>query len=186
MKPADATARGPSEPRLAFFDKRFYLHADRLVDECGCTPTQAVADLIRRYPAVRKATVHRPPAEEWCSFRELRGAGPLIVQFANNTHKTIAAAFGGDLSALDSAAAAVGGVPEQDPGFDRCYRFQALPEVPLRLNCNAADDLFPAQAHFLFPRSVRDLLDIRDFFTLGTYLTGRLITGRAGGDLGRS
>ena len=47
--------------------------------------------------------------------------------------------------------------------------------MPLVLNYNAPDDLFAAQANLLFPRSAEDLLDIRDLFTLGTYLTGRLV-----------
>jgi hypothetical protein len=64
---------------------------------------------------------------------------------------------------------------ESAQGFDRRYRFQALPEVPLILNYNTADDLFPAQANLLFRRSAQTLLDIRDLFTLGTYLTGRLV-----------
>jgi hypothetical protein len=176
MNPAANAPLGrKSEGRLiVFFDKRYSLHADRFLDDNGCAPTQAVADLIRRYRAALPAA-GLPPAKQWCSFRELRGAGPLAVQFASNTHKTIAAAFGGDLSALDFAAAGAGGVVEPGSGFDRRYRFQALSEVPIILNYNAADDLFPTQAHLLFHRAAQNLLEIRDLFTLGTYLTGRLI-----------
>ena len=61
-------------------------------------------------------------------------------------------------------------------GYDRRYRFHAFTEVPLILNYNAADDRFPAQACLVFRRSAQKLFDIRELFTLGTYLTGRLIT----------
>ena len=115
--------------------------------------------------------------DAWCSFRELCGAGPLSVNFANNTHKTIAATFGGDLSALDRGAAKMAGLLEPGQGYDRRYRFHAFPEVPLMLNYNAADNLFPAQASLIFHRSAQSLFDIRELFTLGTYLTGRLIAG---------
>jgi len=160
---------------IAFFDKRYSLHADQLIDESGGTPAQAVADLIRRYLTTQRLYT-LPQADDWCSFRELRGAGPLSVNFANNTHKTIAGAFGGDLSALDRAAAAIAGIIEPGQGFDRRYRFHAFAEVPLILNYNAADDLFAAQANLLYRRCAQDLLDIRELLTLGTYLTGRLIS----------
>jgi len=184
MKPPSTAApdRRSAGLRIAFFDKRYSLQADGFLDDSGCAPTQAVADLIRRYRAALPAA-GLPPAAEWCSFRELRGAGPLSVQFANNTHKTIAVTFGGDLPALDFAAAGSGGVVEPGAGFDRRYRFQALSEVPIILNYNAADDLFPAQAHLLFRRAAQNLLDIRDLFTLGTYLTGRLIANSGQPDL---
>jgi len=43
------------------------------------------------------------------------------------------------------------------------------------LTYNAGDDLFPAQAHLLFRRSCQEVLEVHDLFTLGTYLTGRLV-----------
>jgi hypothetical protein len=173
MKPLATGKPSCTGRRIAFFEMHYTLCADRLLDDRGDAPTRAVADLIRRYLAAPSAG-SAPPKEDWCSFRELRGAGPLAVNFANNTHKTIVATFGDDLSALDCAAAGAAGLLEPGHGFDRRYRFQALPEVPLVLNDNAADDLFPAQANLLFPRAAQALLDIRNLFTLGTYLTGRL------------
>jgi hypothetical protein len=162
--------------RIAFFEKHYTLDAEGMLDDGGDTPTRMMADLIRRYlaaPPVVSATC----GNDWCTFRELRGAGPLAVHFAANTHKTIAAAFGGDLPALDRAAAKAGGLLEAEAGFDRRYFFQALPEVSLVLYYNAPDDLFSAQANLLFQRSARNLLDIRDLFALGTYLTARLVVG---------
>jgi hypothetical protein len=171
----EALARGAGR-RIAFFEKRYTLCADRLLDDSGCAPTQNLAELIRRYLAAPTASSTLKNEEnDWCSFRELRGAGPLVVNFANNTHKTIAVTFGSDLPALDCAAAKAAGHLEHTQGFDRSYRFQALPDVSLVLNYNAADDLFPAQAGLLFHRSAQTLLSIRDLFTLGTYLTGQLI-----------
>ena len=162
--------------RIAFFEKHYRFYADRLVDDDGRVPDQAINDLIRRYLAAPlPMTVLSEDA--WCSFRELRSAGPLTVNFANNTHKTISATFGKDLLALDRGAGKLAGLLEPGQGFDRRYRFHAFPEVPLILNYNAADDLFPAQASLLFHRSAQNLLDIRELFTLGTYLTGRLIVG---------
>ena len=162
--------------RIAFFEKHYNLHSDHFVDDDGRVPAQAIDGLIRRYLTV-PLPIELLSEDVWCSFRELRGAGPLTVNFANNTHKTITATFGGDLSALDRGATRMGGLLEPGQGYDRRYRFHAFHEVPLILNYNAADDLFPAQACLLFHRSAQNLFDIRELFTLGTYLTGRLIAG---------
>jgi hypothetical protein len=162
--------------RIAFFEKHYNLHSDHFVDDDGRVPAQAIDGLIRRYLTV-PLPIELLSEDVWCSFRELHGAGPLSVNFANNTHKTIAATFGVDLSALDRAAAKLDGLLEPGHGFDRRYRFHAFPEVPLILNYNTADELFPAQACLLFYRSAQNLFDIRELFTLGTYLTGRLIAG---------
>ncbi|WP_419660509.1 DUF3786 domain-containing protein [Desulfosarcina variabilis] len=173
--PADVPSRRWMDRRIAFFGKHYSFHADRLVDNLGRGPARAIAELIYHYlTAPQPMSVASDDA--WYSFRELRGAGPLTVNFANNTHKTITATFGGDLSALDLSAAKLTGLLESGQGFDRRYRFHAFPEVPLILNYNAADDLFPAQAGLLFHRSTQNLFDIRELFTLGTYLTGRLIS----------
>ncbi len=173
MKPVPTEARCGGR-RIVFFETCYTLWPDRLLDDRGGVPATAVADLIGRYlakPPVTGASLE----DDWCSFRELRGAGPLAVNFAANTHKTIAATFASNLSALDRAAGRAAGVLQSEPGFDRRYCFQALPEMPLVLNYNAADDLFPAQAHLLFRRCAQAGLDIRDHFMLGTYLTGRLV-----------
>ena len=165
--------------RIAFFEKHYTLIADRLLDACGEPPTEMIHALICRHFVAAPATTSHD--QKWCSFRELREAGPLAVNFANNTHKTIAMTFGDDLAALDRAAAGLAGCLEPGQGFDRRYRFQALPDVPLILNYNAPDDLFSAQANLLFRRCAQTRLNIRDLFTLGTYLTGRLVVGTGKG-----
>jgi hypothetical protein len=131
-------------PANCLFGEHYSLHADRLLDDSGRVLARAIAELIYRYLMVPlHMTV--PSEDAWCLFRELRGAGPLTVNFANNTHKTITATFGGDLFALDRGAAKLVGLLEPGRCFDRRYRFHAFPEVPLILNYNAADDLFRQQ-----------------------------------------
>jgi len=161
-------------PAYCLFRQTLQLCGERLLYDCGRSPADSVADLIRHYLTL-PLPIMVSSEDAWCSFRELRGAGPLTVNFANNTHKTITATFGGDLSALDLSAAKLAGLLESGQGFDRRYRFHAFPEVPLILNYNAANDLFPAQAGLLFHRSAQNLFGVRELFTLGTYLTGRLI-----------
>ncbi|MCJ8502351.1 DUF3786 domain-containing protein [Desulfatitalea alkaliphila] len=181
MKSVATRAAAPCEPLVRFFDRHYRRHGDRWLDQDGCAPTEMVDLLLRRLPAA--APEEEIDRGDWCSFRELPGAGPLAVNFANNTHKTIAQHFGADLPALDRAVAALDGQPESDPGYDRRYRFQALPDVCLVLLYNSPDDLFTAQANLLFQRSSQHRHPIRDLFILGTYLTGRLVgQTKTGGD----
>lgn len=181
MKAALESAATPAEPSVRFFDRHYRRQGDRWRDQDGHLPTEMVGALIDRLPAA--APDEAAACGDWCSFRELPGAGPLAVNFATNTHKTIAQHFGGDLAALDRAAAALDGQPESDPGYDRRYRFQALPDVCLVLLYNSPDDLFAAQANLLFQRSAQNRHPIRDLFILGTYLTGRLVDqSNTGGD----
>ncbi len=90
--------------RIMFFEKHYTLYAEQLLDDCGRAPAPPIADLIRRY-LLAVTAASRPFEADWCSFRELQGAGPLAGNFAANTHKTIAETFGSDLCALDCAAA---------------------------------------------------------------------------------
>jgi len=172
--PADVPGRRWMGRRIAFFGKHYIFHADRLVDDRGRVPALAITELIYHY-LTAPLPLSVVSEDVWYSFRELRGAGLLTVNFANNNHKTITATFGGDLSALDRSAAKLAGLLKSGQGFDRRYRFHAFPDVPLILNYNAANDLFPAQAGLLFLRSAQNLFGVRELFTLGTYLTGRLI-----------
>ncbi|MFO7714137.1 hypothetical protein [Desulfosarcina sp.] len=106
---------------IAFFEKYYSLHVDRLVDDDGRVPDQAIADLIRRYMTVTLPIVV-PSEDVWCSFRELLGAGLLSVNFVNNTHNTITATFGGDLSALDRGATISAGSTPPMAGSSSCFR----------------------------------------------------------------
>jgi hypothetical protein len=139
----------------------------------GNLPTPAVAEVLRDY------VVHcpeSPPSENrLISFRELEGAGPLVVSFANNTNKTITSTFAGKLEKLRRAAAKLSGTPASDTdGYDLFIRFEALPGVPIHLRFNDAEDPFPAQCSLLLHASVEAYLGMQAIFTLGTFLCGRL------------
>ena len=78
--------------------------------------------------------------------------------------------------ALAAAARELTGRPvEEAHGYDLFLAFDALPNVSVFLQFNARDDEFPAQCTLLFPQSAQTHLNLRSLFTLGTYLTGRLI-----------
>jgi hypothetical protein len=159
---------------IPFFAQRYVITGAKIADEHGTPPTEAVAAVIRRYLAAPPATP--PPSGEWLSFRELKEAGPLAVNFANNTNKLIVTTFSRAPQTLASAGVRAGGVIVDEPGYDVSLSFQALPHIDLSLKFNAADEAFSAQSQLLFRRSAQSYLDIRSLFTLGTYLAGLLIT----------
>jgi hypothetical protein len=66
-------------------------------------------------------------------------AGRLVVSFTNNTNKTIMSTFSGKLDRLEAAAGRLAGCAFTDaPGFDLVLKFQALPHIPMYLQCNDA------------------------------------------------
>jgi hypothetical protein len=159
---------------IPFFGRPHFISQQGVIDGDGKAPTPAVATVLLDF------TLHNigiPPANpEKVSFRDFKGAGPLVVSFANNTNHLIASTFAGRLEALKAACRDLGGTPEVDAvSTDLLMKFQALPGVPQYLSFNDRDDDFPAQSHLLFQRSAESYLNLKSLFVLGTYLAGGLI-----------
>ncbi len=158
---------------IPFFGAIHTLTETEIIGPDGIRPTEPVAAALRDY------VFHRPepnPSEDhFISYRELAGAGPLVVSFANNTNKTITSIFSGKMEALRRAARALSGTLSEDtPGYDLSIRFEALPGIPIYLLFNDAEGPFPAQCSLLLPASIEAYLHTRAIFTLGTFLCGRL------------
>ena len=159
---------------IPFFGRQHFISQQGVIDFEGKTPTPAVATVLLNY-TLRNAGI--PPANpEKISFRDFKGAGPLVVSFANNTNHLIASTFAGRLEALKAACRDLGGTPEVDAvSTDLFMKFQALPGVPQYLSFNDRDDDFPADSHLLFQRSAENYLDLKSLFVLGTFMAGSLI-----------
>ncbi|MDA8141255.1 MAG: DUF3786 domain-containing protein [Desulfobacteraceae bacterium] len=159
---------------LPFFQQIHQVSPDGCVGPDSQPATAAVGLVLCRY--VLRFPPQPLPQGPRITFRELTDSGPLVARFADNTLKIITTTFGRRGEDLLAAAIRLGGRREANGAFDLFLRFEALPHVPLFLQFNAADDLFPAQAALLFHCSAETYLDLRSLFILGTYLTGRLIT----------
>ncbi len=159
--------------RVPFFGARYSLAPNEIRDPENNPPNRNISEVLFNYVT---GYPHAPPETgRLISFREVTGAGPLVVNFANNTNKTITTTFAGNLPALRSAAGALGAVRCREvSGFDLCFVFKALPGIPLYLQFNDAQAPFPAQGNLLLDASIEAYLDMRAIFTLGTYLCGRL------------
>jgi hypothetical protein len=159
---------------IPFFGRQHFISQQGVIDFDGNAPTPAVATVLLNY-TLRNTMI--PPANpEKISFREFKGAGPLVVSFANNTHHLIASTFAGRLEDLGAACRNFFGMPDVDTvSSDLFMRFQALPGVPQYLSFNDQDDDFPADSHLLFQRSAENYLNLKSLFVLGTFLAGSLI-----------
>ena len=159
---------------IPFFGRQHFISQQGVIDFDGNAPTPAVATVLLNY-TLRNTMI--PPANpEKISFRDFKGAGPLVVSFANNTHHLIASTFAGRLEDLGAACRNFFGMPDVDAvSSDLFMRFQALPGVPQYLSFNDQDDDFPADSHLLFQRSAENYLNLESLFVLGTFLAGSLI-----------
>lgn len=109
------------------------------------------------------------------SYREFKDAAPLISYFTTNTSKTIEIAHSGNLDTLYDKCTEVGGVEQNQSGYDLSMMFHALPKIPLYLNFNDADDEFPAKCVILYKSDAEKFLDMECLAITGTYLVGKLI-----------
>ncbi len=159
---------------IPFFGRPHLISKQGIVDSDGKAPTPAVATVLLTY--VLRNEVIPPANPEKMTFRDCKGAGPLVVSFANNTNHLIASTFAGRLDALESACKGLGGQPVVDAvSSDLSVKFQALPGVPQYLSFNDRDDDFPAQCNLFFQQSAERYLNLKSLFVLGTYLAGHLI-----------
>ncbi|MEE4263657.1 MAG: DUF3786 domain-containing protein [Desulfobacteraceae bacterium] len=159
---------------IPFLGRQHFISRQGVIDSDGKAPTPAVATVLLNY-TLRNAGIPQANAEK-VSFRDFKGAGPLVVSFANNTNHLIASTFAGRLNDLEAACRDLGGVTEVDAvSSDLFMKFQALPGVPQYLIFNDRDDVFPADSHLLFQRSAESYLNLKSLFVLGTFLAGSLI-----------
>ena len=160
---------------IPFFGRPHYIGKQGVSDADGRAPTPAVATVLLSY-VLRNERI-RPPVEEKISFRDFKGAGPLVSSFTNNTNRLIEHTFSGRLGSLEAASRELGGVSaaSSSMAMDLHMKFETLPGVPLYMSFNDQDEDFPAQCNLLFEKSAEQYLDSKSLLILGTFLAGRLI-----------
>lgn len=164
--------------KIPFFGDKHTVSEQGVYNDQDQEVNPAISVVLMTYVLRGEARVDDGLSSAWISYRECRGAGPLMGYFQENTGKTIEWSFAGNMETLKAAGQKMGGVVITDDGsFDLSLRFEALPGIPVLLRFNDQDETFPASCQILFPESAQNLLDIRCLGVLGTYLTGRLIVG---------
>jgi Domain of unknown function (DUF3786) len=159
---------------VPFFDTPWQVSATGVFGTGGVEPTPAVGAVLCAY--ILGCPETPVAATGPVSFRDIPDAGPLSVNFANNTQGLICRTFSGRVRALEAAGGRLGGRRFPDSqGADLAMVFPALPRIPIHLRFFDIEEGLPAQCTLLFDGSARRFLSIQDLFVLGTYLAGNLI-----------
>lgn len=160
---------------IPLYDKIYRLNSDGIVGDDGNPLTPAVQVMICKY--VLTCPVKLPEIDDkLVTYREFKDSGPLVSNFTTNTNKTLESTFSGNISRLSDRALQLGGELQQSESYDLSIKFHAFPRIPVILNFNDEDDLFPAICSVLYRSSAALFLDMECLAMTGTLLTGKLIT----------
>ena len=116
----------------------------------------------------------KPVVNKLLPFRDFKDAAPLVSHFTNNTSRLLETTFAGRLDELKCRCCEIGGVVQDSDVYDLSCRFYALPRIPVILNYNDRDEMFPASCSILFQSSAARYLDMECLSMTGTLLSGLL------------
>jgi hypothetical protein len=114
-----------------------------------------------------------PFSSNWVLYRDFMDAAPFVGGFRTSVEEPLAKIFSGKLELLEKACDAMGGVKpqlEQPLQYDLIRMFQALPEVPVLLLFNDADEEFPAETRIMFEDRADKFLDMESLAGVGWLL----------------
>ena len=155
---------------------RLYRLSDNGIKACrGNQVTPAVRVILCKYVLMCPVELPRV-ADKLMTYREFKNAGPLISYFTTNTNKTIETTFSGKRDFFQERAQQLGGTVRDDQSYDLSVKFFALPRIPVIVNFNDRDDMFPATCSILYRASAEIYLDMECLAMTGTLLAGKLIT----------
>ncbi len=159
---------------IPLYDRR-YLVSNRGIEGLdGAAVNDAVRVILAKY--VLTCGDRLPVlSHRWVTYREFRDAGPLVSYFTSNTNKNIELHFANKKGQLERCCRKLGGMIEEHPAYDLSVSFRALPRIPVILNFNDADDMFPAACSILYQESAEHFLDMECLAMTGTLLAGKLL-----------
>ena len=112
---------------------------------------------------------------DWVAYRDFKDGAFFHASFSQIVETKIANDFSGRLNDLETVSAELGGQSlSAGLGGDLCYRFPALPRMPLGLVFYDADEDFPSSARVLFDASAPLFLDMECLAVLGLILADQL------------
>jgi len=160
---------------IPFFDKKFSISKNGILDGSGHRPHYGVCVILAKY------ILHCPnrphDATEWVSLKDFKETSHFLNVniFSSDTEQAIAKAFSGRKEALFTACENLGGHGRgAEFHYDVAMAFEALPRVSLLLLFNDVDDEFPAECKVLFQKHSEFYLDPESLIMTGTYLAKRL------------
>lgn len=127
-------------------------------DPSGKQPTLNICVILCKY--VLLCPDIAPKKKDWVSFRDLKDSGPLTSYFSNDVERAIAVCFNGRLGDMENVIRTLKGYsPNIEVSYDLSVQFDALPQIPVVMLFNDADDEFPAKCSVLFERRAENYLD---------------------------
>ncbi|MGM0642948.1 MAG: DUF3786 domain-containing protein [Thermodesulfobacteriota bacterium] len=146
-----------------------------ILDWSGRRPGFDICVVLCRYLLMARSSP--PEGERWVSFRDLKDSGPLTVYFAHDVENAVASGFTGAKDSLSRAARRLGARDEAiDAGYDLAAQIEALPNIPVCVLFNDADDEFRAACSILFRPDVETRLDAECIAILGRLIYTHLVS----------
>lgn len=159
---------------IPLYETLYHVSADGITTPGGGAVIPAVSVILSKYVLMCPAELP-VVSDKFMTYREFKDAGPLVSYFATNTNKTIESQYSGKLASLKERALELGAVFQQSESYDLSLRLHALPRIPVILNFNDSDDMFPAACSILYKLSAEQFLDMECLAMTGTLLAGKLI-----------
>ena len=158
---------------IPFFGIPHRISAAGISDPSGNRPNFSVCVILFKYLLL--CPDDDPINNNWVSFKDFKDSAPFAGSFVNYTEAPMAKYFSGRVSQLDFACRKISGHrPASTFSYDLCMQFDALPQIPVLLLFNDADDEFPAQCAVLFERRAEKFLDMECLAMVGMLLFERL------------
>ena len=159
---------------VPLYDQSYSVSAQSIAGLGGAVANDAVRVILSKY--VLTCPDELPElSPKWMTYREFRNAGPLVSYFTSNTNKNIELHFAGRADRLKERSRELGARIEHNSSYDISVWFYALPRIPVVLNFNDADDMFPAACSILYQESAEYFLDMECLAMTGTLLSGKLL-----------
>lgn len=160
---------------VPLYNRNFIVSSDGIHAEDDSLVTPAVRVIIAKYILTCRE-FDLGADDPLMTYRDFKGASPLISYFTTNTNKTLETTFSGKLDSLQKKCRELGAEERKNQLYDCSFVFKALPRVPVILNFNDIDDLFPATCSILYRASAAEFLDMECLAMTGTLLSGKLIS----------
>jgi hypothetical protein len=154
---------------IPLFGRPHKVSENGITDPSGKQPSLDICVILCKYLLLCPGV--SPKEKEWVSFRDFKDSGPLTSYFANDVERAIATYFARRLDDMKQTCKTLGGYqPDIEANYDLSMQFDALPQVPVVLLFNDADDEFPTKSSVLFERRAEKYFDAECLAMVGRLL----------------
>ena len=159
---------------ITLVGRKFAVSPRGVTNAHGDRPELGICVALIRY--LLMCPSYPPKDGDWTTFRDIKGAGPLTVYWANDVEKRLALAFTGRPEDLKKAGDGMHAEkPDQNYSYDVEFQVRALSRMPMLVLFNDGDEDFPPKSTVLFRESAGAYLDPECLAILGVAVVQSLI-----------